>query len=503
MKRALVSVADKANLEVALQALAGKYEIISTGSTANLISELGYAVTKVSNVINFEEILGGRVKTLHPNIHGGILSRRTDADNQELNKHNIVDIDVVICNLYPFEQTITKPNVELADAIENIDIGGVTLLRAAAKNFKHVQIICNPNDYELLNGQIDMQTRSILAAKAFEHTAYYDALISTYLKNVSGYESDELLVIGARKKSSLRYGENSHQNATYFEKVNSEDYSLNGAKVLNGKELSYNNIKDIDAALNLVSEFKSPAAVALKHNTPCGVGISDNINEAFAKCYKMDSISIFGGIVAINQCVNVELAENLNKIFLEVIIAPSYEDEALAILKQKKNVRIIEVKMINKQKQKELVSINGGFLVQDKDQNDIYAESCVVVTECTCDEVTKQAAVNAQVVCKYVKSNAIVVANKDEIIAQGGGQTSRIDAAKIALEKAKVKGYTKDLIIASDAFFPFSDVAELAAKYGVTTLIQPGGSIRDNEVIEKCNELELTMMMTKVRHFKH
>ncbi len=503
MKRALISVADKANLEVALKAIAGKYEIVSTGSTANLISELGYEVTKVSDMINFEEILGGRVKTLHPNVHGGILSRRTPADNAELKMNGIVEIDVVICNLYPFEQSITKPNVELADAIENIDIGGVTLLRAAAKNYKHVQIICNPADYELLNSEINMKTRSILAAKAFEHTAYYDTLISTYLKSVSGYESDELLVLGARKKASLRYGENSHQNAVYFEKVNPENYSLNGASVLHGKELSYNNIKDIDAALNLIGEFNTPTAVALKHNTPCGVGISTDINDAFAKCYQMDSMSIFGGIVAFNEKVNLDLAEKLNKIFLEVIIAPSFDPEALAIIMKKPNVRIVQVKMDQMSRQAEIVSVNGGFLVQDKDQNDMFNEVCEIVTQNSCDEETKQAAINAQVVCKYVKSNAIVIADKNQIIAQGGGQTSRIDAAKIALEKAKAKGYTKDLIIASDAFFPFSDVAELAAQYGVKTLIQPGGSIRDEEVIEKCNELELTMMMTKVRHFKH
>ncbi len=504
MKRALISVADKANLEVALKSLSGKYEIISTGSTANLIKELGYEVTKVSDVINFEEILGGRVKTLHPNIHGAILSRRHEADNAELKKHNIIDIDVVICNLYPFEQTITSPNVELAEAIENIDIGGVTLLRAAAKNFKHVQIICNPNDYGLLADEIDEKTRSILAAKAFEHTAYYDTLISSYLKSVSGYENDELLVVGARKKKDLRYGENSHQKATYFEKVNNESYSLNGAEVLHGKELSYNNIKDIDAALNLIGEFKTTAAVALKHNTPCGVGVSDNdLNKAFDRCYDMDSISIFGGIVAFNTEVDETLANKLNKIFLEVIIAPNFEQKALEILKQKQNVRIIKAKMDQIQLQKEIISVNGGFLVQDKDQNDIFNEACDVVTVKSCDDAMKKAAINAQVVCKYVKSNAIVVANKDQIIAQGGGQTSRIDAAKIALEKAKLKGYTKDLIIASDAFFPFCDVAELAAKYGVTTLIQPGGSIRDAEVIEKCDELELTMMMTKVRHFKH
>ncbi len=503
MKRALVSVANKENLELALKHLDGKYEVISTGSTANLIEELGYAVTRVSDVINFEEILGGRVKTLHPNIHGGILSRRSEEDGIELAKHNIVEIDVVICNLYPFEATITKENVELADAIENIDIGGVTLLRAAAKNFKHVSIICDPKDYELLATTPNENERCVLAAKAFEHTAYYDVLISNYLKQQTNYESNDVVVMAARKKSDLRYGENAHQQASYFEKIHPENFAINSAKILGGKELSYNNIKDIDAALNLISEFAEPTAVALKHNTPCGVGKASAIEPAFTQCYEMDSVSIFGGIVAVNREVTIELATALNKIFLEVVIAPAYDEEALTILKQKQNLRILEVPMNERHKQNEVISVNGGYLVQEKDQNDVMDETCEFVTKETCEEALVEQAKFAQTVCKYVKSNAIVIANSERIISQGGGQTSRVDAAKIALEAAKAKGYTKELIIASDAFFPFSDVVELAAEYGVTTIIQPGGSIRDQEVIEKCDELGMTMMMTKVRHFKH
>ncbi len=503
MKRALVSVANKENLELALKHLKGKYEVISTGSTANLIEELGYEVTRVSDVINFEEILGGRVKTLHPNIHGGILSRRTKEDNVELAKHDIVDIDIVICNLYPFEATITKQDVELADAIENIDIGGVTLLRAAAKNYKHVSIICDPTDYHLLENDPTEENRCTLAAKAFEHTAYYDVLISNYLKQQTTYKNSDVVVMAARKSSDLRYGENSHQKASYFEKVQCEDFAINSAKILGGKELSYNNIKDIDAALNLISEFTEPTAVALKHNTPCGVGKANTIAAAFADCYEMDDISIFGGIVCVNREVTEELATTLSKIFLEVVIAPTFKKEALEILKQKPNLRILEVPMNKRIKQTEVISVNGGYLVQEKDQNNIMDETCEFVTEKECDNATIDQAKFAQTVCKYVKSNAIVIANAERIIAQGGGQTSRIDAAKIALEAAKAKGYNQDLIIASDAFFPFSDVVELAAEYGVTTIIQPGGSIRDQEVIDKCNELGMTMMMTKVRHFKH
>ncbi len=503
MKRALISVADKGNLVEALQYLEGKYEIISTGSTANLISELGYEVTKVSDIINFEEILGGRVKTLHPNIHGGILSRRSEEDNAELAKHDIVDIDIVICNLYPFEQTISQDGVELADAIENIDIGGVTLLRAAAKNFKHVSIICDPRDYQILAQGSSEQDRCYLAAKAFEHTAYYDVLISNYLKEQTNYTTSDVMVMAARKQNDLRYGENAHQAASYFTKLNKEDFALNSAEIFGGKELSYNNIKDIDAALNLISEFTEPVAVALKHNTPCGIGRGEAIEAAFADCYAMDPVSIFGGIVAVNCEVSEALAVELNKIFLEVVIAPSFTTEALTVLKQKTNLRILQVPMQNKVQQTEVISVNGGFLVQEKDQNDVMAEECQFVTKATCDDTTIKQAKFAQTVCKYVKSNAIVIANNERIIAQGGGQTSRVDAAKIALEAAKAQGYTKDLIIASDAFFPFSDVVELAHNYGVTTVIQPGGSIRDNEVIEKCDELKMAMMMTKVRHFKH
>lgn len=503
MKRALVSVADKKELAKVGELLAGKYEIISTGSTASELLNLGYEVTKVSDVIEFEEILGGRVKTLHPKIHGGILTRRTEEDNQELANHNIIDIDVVICNLYPFEAVTANQDVNFSDAIENIDIGGVTLLRAAAKNHQHVTIICDPTDYNLLADEITFETRKYLAAKAFEHTAYYDVLIANYLKKQVEYENSDLLLVGARKANSLRYGENAHQKAEYYLTVDNQDYSLQNAEQLHGKELSYNNIKDIDAALNLISEFTSPTAVALKHNTPCGIGQDNDIDAAFIKCQKMDPVSIFGGIVAVNETIDADLAQMLNDIFLEVIIAPSFSDKALNILKQKANVRLLEVEMNNRTPQKEVISINGGYLVQEKDQNKIEHEVAEVVTSIVPSEERVKQAKIAQTVCKYVKSNAIVIATSDEIVSQGGGQTSRIDAAKIALEKAKNAGYNKNLILASDAFFPFSDVVELAKEYGVQTIIQPGGSIRDEEVIAKANELGLEMIITGVRHFKH
>ncbi len=499
MKKALISVANKNNLDVILSKLEKEnYSFISTGSTAEKIKILGYKVQKVSNVINFEEILGGRVKTLHPNIHGGILSRRTNEDQEQLTKYNIDEIDVVVCNLYPFEEVTAKEDCSLEEAVENIDIGGVTLLRAAAKNYKHVSVLCDPQDYKDFSNENNKQ----YAVKAFEHTAYYDVLISNYLKQELKFKSNYKFVVGKNKKE-LRYGENSHQVAQYFETNDNIDYSIKNSEILHGKELSYNNIKDIDAALNLISEFNEPTIVALKHNVPCGVGFGNNIVEAFDKCLKMDDVSIFGGIIATNKKINIELAEKLSKIFLEVIIAPEYDESALIKLKEKKNLRLLRTKMDKKPMVKEVLSINNGLLVQQKDQNDILAEKLEIVTKNQGDSQEFEMAQKAMIVCKYVKSNAIVIANNEGIISQGGGQTSRIDAAKIALDKAKEKGYTKDLILASDAFFPFDDGIILANKYGVKTIIQPGGSIKDQEVIAKCDELDIAMALTKIRHFKH
>lgn len=516
MKKALISVANKENLEVILKKLTEDgYHFISTGTTAKKIEELGYEVQKVADVINFEEILGGRVKTLHPNIHGGILSRRTVIDREELNQYDIEEIDIVICNLYPFEETINKKDTLYTEAIEKIDIGGVTLLRAAAKNNEHVCVLCDPNDYATFS----LDKKLEYAVKAFEHTAYYDVLIANYLKEqlnnakksltieeqlkVAKENKTSNLLIGARPKIVLRYGENAHQQATYYETNENLSYSLKNSEILSGKELSYNNIKDIDAALNLISEFKEPTVVALKHNVPCGVGFGITLSAAYDACLEMDDVSIFGGIVAVNNTLTLELANKLNKLFLEVVIAPQFEEAALTKLKEKKNLRILKTKMDSKPTVKEIISVNGGFLVQQKDQNNILEEVVNIVTNNQSNEEAFNMALKAQIVCKYVKSNAIVIATKDKIIAQGGGQTSRIDAAQIALDKAQAKGYTQDLILASDAFFPFADGIILAHKYGVKTIIQPGGSIKDEEVIKKCDELGIVMGLTGIRHFKH
>ncbi len=498
MKRALISVADKKNLNIILDKLDKLgYEFISTGTTASCIENYGFKVTKVSDIINFEEILSGRVKTLHPNIHGGILSRRTKEDKEELKKHNIEEIDVVVCNLYPFEE-VTANGADIKTAIENIDIGGVTLLRAAAKNHNHVSIICDPDDYY----NFDVKNNLEYAVKAFEHTAYYDVLISKYLKQYTDYNSSKLL-IAANKDKDLRYGENSHQKASFYITNDNISYSIKNSEILNGKELSYNNIKDIDAALNLISEFDQTTVVALKHNTPCGVGFGDNVLLAYKNCLKMDDVSIFGGIVATNKEITLDLAQELSKLFLEVVIAPKFDKKALKLLKQKKNLRILKTNMDQKSKIDDIVSVNGGFLLQDKDQNDILEEELNIVTKNKSTKENYLMAQKAQIVCKYVKSNAIVIANRDFIISQGGGQTSRIDAAKIALEKAKKKGFNKNLILASDAFFPFDDNIILANEYGVETIIQPGGSIKDKEVIAKADELEISMAFTSTRHFKH
>lgn len=499
MKKALVSVANKQNLDVILKKLAKlEYHFISTGSTASEIQRLGYDVQRVSDVIKFEEILGGRVKTLHPNIHGAILSRRTKEDYEELQRYGIEEIDVVICNLYPFEEVINDDSNDFSKAIENIDIGGVSLLRAAAKNHRYVTVICDPKDYDTFSEE----ERLKYAVKAFEHTAYYDIIISQYLQKDIEFNSDKLL-IGAMKNKDLRYGENAHQKASLYMMSEKSDYSMQSSEVLHGKDLSYNNIKDIDVALNLISEFSKPVVAAFKHNIPCGVGFGKDVNVAFANCLKMDDVSIFGGIVATNQTVDLTLANELNNIFLEIIIAPDFESSALEKLKEKKNLRIIKSKMDNRGIIREISSINGGFLEQQKDQNDICKEPLELVTKRKVDDDKLAMMINAQTVCKYVKSNAIVVANKEIIIAQGGGQTSRVAAAKIALEKAKEKGYHESLILASDAFFPFDDNIILAKEYGVDTIIQPGGSIKDQSVIDRADELDMAMVFTKVRHFKH
>ncbi|MFV0499721.1 MAG: bifunctional phosphoribosylaminoimidazolecarboxamide formyltransferase/IMP cyclohydrolase [Bacilli bacterium] len=500
MKRALISVSDKTNVvQFAQNLLTNDYEIISTGGTLKLLQENDIKVTAVSEITGFEEILDGRVKTLHPNIHGGILAKKDEQSHMDqLVKNNIEFIDLVVVNLYPFKKVIDN-NCEFDVAIENIDIGGPTMLRSAAKNFEHVTVVCDVNDYDLIsreledNGIISRQTRYNLAAKVFKLTAQYDALIASYL-------DDCYLSLNFSLINNLRYGENPHQSAMFYKSSNDLDYSITSAEKLHGKELSYNNIQDANAGLNLLKEYSEPTCVAIKHLNPCGVGSSNNISLAFDKAFKSDPISIFGGIVTFNRRLDKEVALKLADLFLEIIIAPDFSDNALEVLTKKKNIRILKVKMNDEYiDNKNITSVNGGILIQDVDDSKLDTIKCVsnnkVYNE---DEV-----LFAWKICKHIKSNGIVVTSNNMSVGIGVGQTSRIASCEIALESARKKGFVDNLILASDAFFPFDDAIVLANKYGVKTIISTGGSVNDDKVIKKCNEYGITLIFTGIRNFKH
>ena len=509
-KRAIISVSNKKGIVTFAKQLAELgVEIISTGGTKRVLAEHGIPVTSISEVTNFPEILDGRVKTLHPHIHGGLLAVREDeAHAQQLKEHAITPIDFVIVNLYPFQETIAKPNVSLMEAIENIDIGGPTMLRAAAKNHAYVTAIVDPNDYHLVieqlkqYGEVLLETRRALAAKVFRHTAAYDAMIAQYLTDIVGETYPETMTMTFVKKQSLRYGENPHQTAAFYEKPLRSPFSIATAKQLHGKELSYNNINDANAALQIVAEFNEPAAVAVKHMNPCGVGVGETIAEAFQKAYEADPTSIFGGIVALNREVDEQTAAQLNDIFLEIIIAPSFTEQALALLTRKKNIRLLTVDFQAERKQEPfVVSVRGGLLVQDEDTYTIDDANVQVVTERQPTEEEWANLTFAWRVVKHVKSNAIVLAKNGMTIGVGAGQMNRVGAARIAIEQAGEKA--KGAVLASDAFFPMSDTVETAAQAGVTAIIQPGGSIRDEDSIQKANEYGIAMVFTGVRHFKH
>ncbi|KIQ94091.1 Bifunctional purine biosynthesis protein PurH [Anoxybacillus thermarum] len=509
-KRAIISVSNKKGIVTfAKQLVELGVEIISTGGTKRVLVEHGIPVVSISDVTNFPEILDGRVKTLHPNIHGGLLAVRDDeAHKKQLQDHSITPIDFVVVNLYPFQETIAKPNVPFTEAIENIDIGGPTMLRAAAKNHAYVTAVVDPTDYELVieqlkqYGEVLLETRRALAAKVFRHTAAYDAIIAQYLTNIVGETYPETMTMTFVKKQSLRYGENPHQTAAFYEKPLSSPFSIAAAKQLHGKELSYNNINDANAALQIVAEFAEPAAVAVKHMNPCGVGVGETIAEAFQKAYEADPTSIFGGIVALNREVDEQTAAKLNDIFLEIIIAPSFTEQALEILTRKKNIRLLTVDFQAERKQEPfIVSVRGGLLVQDEDTYTIDDATLQVVTERKPTEEEWANLTFAWRVVKHVKSNAIVLAKNGMTIGVGAGQMNRVGAAKIAIEQAGE--HTKGAVLASDAFFPMSDTVEAAAQAGVTAIIQPGGSIRDEDSIQKANEYGIAMVFTGVRHFKH
>ena len=509
MKRALISVSDKTGVvEFAKELTALGYEIVSTGGTSKALQAADVPVIGISDVTGFPEILEGRVKTLHPAVHGGILAKGTDEHMAVLAEHAIKPIDLVVVNLYPFQATVAKPDVTLADAIENIDIGGPTMVRSAAKNHDRVAIVVNPARYESViaelkeAGELSLTTKRFLALEAFQHTAQYDAAISHYLTDAFGAEAlAGEIAFGGQKIQELRYGENPHQKAAFYRSGIPASGTVANAKQLNGKELSYNNIVDVDAAWQLVNEFAQPAAVIVKHTNPCGTAIGATLEEAYARAYAADSVSAFGGIIAVNRVLNKATAEQIVETFMEAVIAPAFDEDAVEVLKTKKNLRLLEVgeKLANNELWIEKVS--GGFLVQERDNHNLKLEDCKVVTDKVPTEEEMTELIFAWNIVKHVKSNAIVVTRDGQSIGVGAGQMNRVGSAKIAFEQAGEK--CNGAVLASDAFFPFRDTIDEAAKAGITAIIQPGGSVRDQESIDACNENGIAMVFTGVRHFKH
>ena len=508
--RALVSVSDKTGVvEFAQQLRSLGWEIIATGGTMKLLRDSGVEVINISDVTGFPEICDGRVKTLHPKVHGGLLARRDDESHLAALKENEIEfIDMVCVNLYPFRQTIAKPDVTMEDAIENIDIGGPSMLRSAAKNYKDVTVVCNPENYAKIieeikaNGNTTVETRLQLSAEAYTHTAQYDSMIATYMRKAAGL--NEKLFLEFDLVQGLRYGENPHQQAKFYGSAEAGAYSLANAKQLNGKELSYNNIQDANAALCIVREFDEPFCVGLKHMNPCGAAIGSDVVDAWAKAYEADKVSIFGGIVAVNREVNREVAELMKPIFLEIIMAPSFSPEALEILSTKKNLRLLEVDMTPTEAvQTQYVSVNGGLLVQqlDTETKEVVADMCVTERKPSAKELEDMNF--GWRIVKHVKSNAIVAVKDGHTVGVGAGQMNRVGSAEIALKQAQAAGFTEGLVLASDGFFPFDDTVTLAEQYGVTALIQPGGSVRDEDSVKKANECGITMLCTGMRHFKH
>ncbi|MGV3041564.1 bifunctional phosphoribosylaminoimidazolecarboxamide formyltransferase/IMP cyclohydrolase [Staphylococcus rostri] len=492
MKKAILSVSDKTGIAAfAKDLVATGYELYSTGGTFRAIEEAGVPVASVSELTQFDEIMDGRVKTLHPAVHGGILADRDKPEHlEQLAAQNIDLIDMVVVNLYPFQETVKKPDVTEMDAIENIDIGGPTMLRAAAKNFKHVVTIVDPADYDEVIARLQQDTldeayRKALMVKVFKHTFEYDQAITNYFSG---------------NQETLRYGENPQQSASFI-RTSTEANTLAGATQHHGKQLSYNNIKDADAALALVKQFEGPAAVAVKHMNPCGVGIGETIQQAYLNAYEADSQSIFGGIVALNRPVTKALAEDLHSIFLEVIIAPMFEAEALEVLQQKKNIRLLEVDMSRDTDEQEFVSVSGGYLVQDKDTFDVPKADMKVVTDVAPTDAQWEALLLGWKVVKAVKSNAIVLANNKQTVGIGAGQMNRVGSAQIAIERAIE--INDNVVLASDGFFPMGDTVETAAKAGIKAIIQPGGSIKDQDSIDMANKYGIAMVTTGMRHFKH
>jgi len=512
IKRALISVSDKTGIIEFARELADRgIEIVSTGGTAKALEGAGIKVIGISEITGYPECLDGRVKTLHPNIHGGLLAVRDNKEHMgKLKELGIETIDLVVVNLYPFRKTIEKEGVELAEAIENIDIGGPSMLRAAAKNYKYVTVVVNPEDYGRVLAEIGEKgdtaeaTRFELAAKVFAHTASYDTLIGNYLWEKAGLSRyPETITMTFEKLQDMRYGENPHQAAAYYKEMKAVPGSIAATVQLHGKELSFNNINDANAALETLKEFDGPAVVAVKHANPCGVGAGQDIYEAYGKAYEADPVSIFGGIVALNREVDGRTAAEISKIFLEIVIAPSYTEEALEIIMGKKNIRILKLEAISRETAAEpdIKKVGGGLLIQDSDRQDFDISDIKYVTDRKPTEKEMQDMLFAWKVVKHVKSNAIVVGKDGMTLGIGPGQTNRIWSTNMSLERSGDKA--KGAVIASDAYFPFGDVAEAAAKAGITAIIQPGGSVNDRLSIDVCNKNGIAMIFTGMRHFKH
>ena len=515
--KALISVSDKTGVvELARELVALGWEILSTSGTMKLLREAGLPVTSVSDVTGFPEICDGRVKTLHPKIHGALLARRDIPEHMKALKDNEIEtIDLVCVNLYPFRETIAKPDVTMEDAVEHIDIGGPSMLRSAAKNWESVTVVCNPSDYSTIiseikaTGNTTRETRLALSAKAYTHTAEYDMAIATYMRAQAGL--NEKLFLEYDLKQSLRYGENPHQQAKFYSSAEVEPFSLATAEQLGGKELSYNNIQDANATLNIAREFDEPFCVGVKHMNPCGSAVGKTIAEAWRKAYEADKTSIFGGIVAANREIDLETAQMLKPIFLEIVMAPSFAPDALELLQTKKNLRILKVDMTRDDKvRSQYVSMNGGMLVQDRDSSIVPVSAGQCVTEAKPTEAQLADLDFAWKIVKHVKSNAIVVAKDGMTYGVGAGQMNRVGSAEIALKQAaatlKEEGRdinAEGLVLASDGFFPFNDVVALAAEYGIKAIVQPGGSIRDEDSVKLANEKGITMLFTGERHFKH
>ena len=514
IKRALLSVSDKTGIvELARRLHALGVELLSTGGTMKALQDAGIPVTGVSDVTGFPECLDGRVKTLHPAIHAGLLAMRSNPEHmRQIAELGIAPIDLVVINLYPFRQTIARPGVTFEEAIENIDIGGPTMLRAAAKNWQDVAVVVEPADYDAVLGELEQagevsrETKLRLCYKVFEHTAQYDCMIQQYLRAQLPGDNrfPDKLTVTFEKVQGMRYGENPHQGAAFYRDLGDVAGTLPAARQLHGKELSYNNINDTNGALELLREFDTTAVVAVKHGNPCGVGVADDVAEAYRLAYEADPVSVFGGIVVTNATVDAATAEQMARIFLEIVVAPAYTDAALEILTRKKNLRVLQLDTTHRAYpagERVLRKVSGGLLVQDIDDVLLPEGELKVVTDRAPTEKQMQDLLLAWKIVKHTKSNGIAIARDNQSLGIGPGQVNRIWSTQMAIERSgeKVRGAA----LASDAFFPFDDCVKAAAQAGIACIIQPGGSVRDEDSIRACNEAGIAMVFTGMRHFKH